>query len=658
MDLTNDRGLERAPSFLCAALIAAILAAFATIARADDAALGAYVEAKVEAANQAALADDPYWHRLLHYRPTLYGGVKSQADGRGFFLAPDGKTNPREEIAATIRGIFAPAQPDEHGLPQHPMCRFPARAIWLTAKLDLDVTRGHQKACPRFATYMARLRPTAVSLVFSSYYLNNPSSAFGHTFLRFYQGDPRDAAKKREIVDYGIDFSADVDTGNAIVYAFKGLTGLFPGTYKRIPYYYKVREYNDSESRDLWEYELDFNEAQVWLVAAHIWELGSTHYDYFYLTENCSYHILGALEAAGTDVDLTSRTRFPVLPADTVKVLFEHPGLVRDIIYRPSVRTQFRRRVATLDGRERAMVVRLMEDPNADFDPRFDRTSQRNILDAAADLIEFLFGHELIYKTNSEAARKKQIILERRAAIREPSPPPDFSARPGDHPESGHGSLRLGIGPGFFADGGGFFDLSFRLALHDLADPPDGYPELMQLDFLPTTIRVEQREGRAVVEDSDFVRIVSLTPVDRFDHRMSWDFRAGVTTPRDEYCTGCTGAVAQIGGGATLATAGERVAFFALGEVRVFGSSEIAGYDDWPVIAGGGPAAGLRIAFSDRVVDLVRGQWLFFPGQGAGQSYDATHTLRWAVAQNLALDFDARVRPRAIEGRLMFNLYL
>ena len=41
--------------------------------------------------------------------------------------------------------------------------------------------------------------------------------------------------ERRELLDYGIDFSADVDTGNAVLYALKGLTGLFPGTFKRIP---------------------------------------------------------------------------------------------------------------------------------------------------------------------------------------------------------------------------------------------------------------------------------------------------------------------------------------------------------------------------------------------------------------------------------------
>src|SRR5690606_26093360 len=124
---------------------------------------------------------------------------------------------------------------------------------------------------------------------------------FGHTFLRINRRNS-DLAPRQELLDYGVDFSAGVDTDNAVVYALKGLLGFFPGVFRRIPYYYKVREYNDYELRDLWEYELSLTQREVDLVVAHLWELGSTHFDYYYLTENCSYHVLGALEVARPDL--------------------------------------------------------------------------------------------------------------------------------------------------------------------------------------------------------------------------------------------------------------------------------------------------------------------------------------------------------------------
>jgi hypothetical protein len=47
----------------------------------------------------------------------------------------------------------------------------------------------------------------------------------------------------------------------------KVLTGQYPGEYSIMPYYRKVKEYGDFESRDLWEYELNLTpeETRFWL---------------------------------------------------------------------------------------------------------------------------------------------------------------------------------------------------------------------------------------------------------------------------------------------------------------------------------------------------------------------------------------------------------
>ncbi|HEY5678025.1 MAG TPA: DUF4105 domain-containing protein, partial [Myxococcales bacterium] len=112
-----------------------------------------------------------------------------------------------------------------------------------------------------------------MTLVFSSYYLNNPASAFGHTFLRLNKAAAAQSGRRFELVDSGIDYAATADTHNAILYAFKGLTGLFQGHWNNYPYFYKVREYADYESRDLWEYDLDLTPQETARLVAHLWEL-------------------------------------------------------------------------------------------------------------------------------------------------------------------------------------------------------------------------------------------------------------------------------------------------------------------------------------------------------------------------------------------------
>ncbi len=75
---------------------------------------------------------------------------------------------------------------------------------------------------------------------------------FGHTLLRL---DPKDQ-QQLNLVSYAVNYAATVAGNDNWSYAWKGLTGQYPGEYYLSPYYRKVKEYGDFESRDLWEYEL------------------------------------------------------------------------------------------------------------------------------------------------------------------------------------------------------------------------------------------------------------------------------------------------------------------------------------------------------------------------------------------------------------------
>ena len=326
-----------------------------------------YLHELLARAHALNLAADTQWLRLGHWRRGL-GGVESEADGSAFFLSPRGKTDPAAELDATLAAFFAPpsAEPDRPlGEPQraeamHPQCRFPARLSFVASRLGLDPARLPLQRCPRFEAFWTRVQARSVTLIFSSYYLNNPASSFGHTFLRLdkVEGGARD--DRHELLDQGVDYAAVTDTSNALLYAVKGLTGLFHGQFTARPYFYKVREYADYESRDLWEYDLALEPSEVAMLVAHLWELGGTWFDYWYLTENCSYHVLGALEAAAPRLQLLSRVGKVVIPADTVKAVAAEPGLVRAVRWRPSIRTQFQARTAGLDAAALDGAARLL----------------------------------------------------------------------------------------------------------------------------------------------------------------------------------------------------------------------------------------------------------------------------------------------------------
>src|SRR5512142_2968095 len=141
----------------------------------------AHLQELLERARAARLWQDPGWLRLGHYRPTRKGGYESEVDGSAFFRALRGKTDPRAELEATLRAFF-----DDRPVADElsdAMCRYPARFAFLAGKLGVDLARLPPRRCPRFEAFLARIHPRSATLVFSSYYLNNPASAFGHTFL-------------------------------------------------------------------------------------------------------------------------------------------------------------------------------------------------------------------------------------------------------------------------------------------------------------------------------------------------------------------------------------------------------------------------------------------------------------------------------------------
>lgn len=607
-----------------------------------------YVEELVRRAATQELWKEVGWLRLGHYRSGLFGGYESEVDGATFFLAEDGKTDPRAELEATLRAIFTPPARSSASQRPHELCRFPARFMWLNQRLQFDARKVPWQPCEEFSKFLEELQPQSLTLVFSAYFLNNPASAFGHTFLRVNKA--KQAGESRQaLLDYGIDFSANVDTNNALVYAIKGLSGLFHGVYRRIPYYYKVREYNDYESRDLWEYELSLTPDQVMLVMAHIWELGDTYFDYFYLSENCSYQILGALEVADPRLKLLERVHWPALPVDTVRALYRNPGLVRKVHYRPSGRTQFNQRLSRLSGSEIDLVGRLLADPNAPLPESLPMDRRVEIFDTALDIADSKFSAELVkseQQRDREALDIQQRLLERRASLLVESS--DFELSPPRQltPHMGHDSRRLTLGPGYSFERGATHELQFRLALHDLADPPRGYPESAQIEFLPLRLRYFVEEPRLWLEELELVRVTSVVPWTRFEKPLSWTVSVGWDRIYDAGCDGCLVTTGEVGGGLSFSALDEGVMMYWLGVVEMAALAPIrGGLLDWPLRIGAGPDSGLRLRFSEDLVGLLQGRLLLLPTQQPRLTWNARGTLRYQYVRNFAVGFEASLDP-------------
>ncbi len=615
---------------------------------------GAYLQELLQRAHKLRLADRREWRRLGHWRTTLTGFLESEADGPNFFLSPHGKTSPGAELDATLRGFFATLPANAPEQTQHPICQFPARYRWLDKELRFDPARLPRPPCPRYEKFVEEVAADRLTFVFSSYYMNNPASVFGHTFVRIIRrGEVSE--DRRELLDRAIEFSATVDTQNALIYGIKGLLGAFPGTFRNTPYHFKVRQYNDYEARDLFEYQLAFTREEIDTFVAHLWELGSTFFDYFYISENCSYHLLGALEVARPSLQLLEHMHWPAIPADTIKALYANPGLVSGARFRPSLRLQFLARLRGLDNGALAAIDRLAHDPRTKLELPKSRAVE--VLDAAQDLIDIRFAKVLTHEVDSAPARTKQVLLERRAALAVPSEPLHVEAPWHRQPQLGHHSRRIGAGYALDDAGAQALVLEGRLALHDLADPTPGYPDLSQLEFLPTRLRIDLEDGDVTLDSLSLVRLVSLSAQTRFDRKISWKVDAGVVHVADDACDDCYAGRFVLGTGTTFTFADDAVALFGTVDAHLAAGPHLQGIRDLPIRAGFGPAAGLRLRLAPRLVSLTTGELIWLPVQRPTALWQARSILRLGLGRVLGLSLEGTVDAHALTGQVMTLLY-
>ncbi len=254
---------------------------------------------------QIKLYENPYWSKLLHYR----NGV-SEIDSSNFFISNDGKRELKKELFETINAL-------ENGT-QNILCRFPLRVSWLKENIPTLKDKIITYECKELDEFLSLIDAKYVTMVFPTAHINSPASMYGHTFLRVSSNN------ETPLISNAINYAAATDETNGLIFAYKGLFGGYEGRYSILPYYEKIKEYNNLEQRDIWEYDLALTQEEINRLVLHTFELKDSYSDYFFFKENCSYNVLWLLEIARKDLDLVSKFDFKTVPLDSIKVLLEY----------------------------------------------------------------------------------------------------------------------------------------------------------------------------------------------------------------------------------------------------------------------------------------------------------------------------------------------
>lgn len=481
-----------------------------------------YLQALQQRARDQQLARDPMWRTLLHYQVhPLTRLDRSLADDAGFFVAPQGRRDSAAELEATLAAFFDPRP--RWALQQAAACRFIARYQWLASRLDFDARLLPPPDCERYRQWRQGLDAGGVTLVFPAAYLNSPSSMYGHTFLRLDPSATR--AEFNPLLSYAISYAANGNEAEGLAFAFKGLTGLYDGQFTNSPYYIRIRDYSDLENRDIWEYELNLDAAEIDRLLAHTWELGVTRFDYFFFDENCSYHLLSLIDAARPGLNLSQRFTGWAIPVDTVRAVTDTPGLLRRIHYRPANSTELRHR-ARLLGRPGALLARqvaqgaLSVQALAAAEP--DPARRALILETA----ERHVAYEGSRNESTEAAiqQRRTALLSARAAL--PSTPAITVPRPATAPSEGHRTARLDLLTGRRGDAQ-VWQFMLRPAYHDLMDPQAGFERGAAIQFFRLEFSRSAAGGGLQLDRFTPVDIESLSPRDGVIDARSWRVRAG-----------------------------------------------------------------------------------------------------------------------------------
>ena len=444
------------------------------------------------------------WLNLLHYKKTSSDKFKSLVDGQDFFLSPHGKSDPILELRENIRA-FSNDQLTIGREKQHPQCAFPLRYRFVQRELKLSIP---PVPCKKLAQFIKKFNLKQISLVFSSAYPNNPGSMFGHTFLRL--GHEKKGISP--LLDHGLNYSAITPPGEGgVIFAIKGIFGGYRGIFSILPYYAKINQYNNRESRDIWEYQLSMTPEEIETLLLHTWEIETNSYfNYYFFSENCSYHILGLFEVAKPELSLTDYFLY-LTPADSVKKLMTVPNLVTDVQFRPSLYRKTYQHYSRLKGRQKDLFENIVQGKN------IATATDEKVLDAAISYFNYKKQDKAL---NHQKQMQLSQILTRRSQL--PTTDTPVIYQPSNRPDIGHDPQLLQLSGGF-VKGHSFQELRYQTAYHDLLANDRGYEPFSELIFPAVTVRYQH--PRWFLEEVNLVSLTSLPPWNRLNHNLSWSLK-------------------------------------------------------------------------------------------------------------------------------------
>ena len=451
---------------------------------------------------QTKLYENPYWSKLLHYT-----NGESEIDSDNFFISKDGKTDLKKELFETINSL-------ENGQ-NNVLCRFPLRVKWLKENipsLEKDIVNY---SCTELDEFLTLVDAKHVTMVFPTAHINSPASMYGHTFLRVSSNE------ETPLISNAVNFAAKTDDTNGLIFAYKGLFGEYEGRYSILPYYEKIKEYNNLEQRDIWEYDLDLTQDEIDRLVLHAFELKDSYSDYFFFKENCSYNILWLLEVARYDLDLVSHFTFKTVPLDSIKILKPY-NLIKDSRFRYS---NMRKMKNILEEKiENKEYLKTYVNENEPLNETLSTDDKISYLDFKILYLQYQRANNEYEK--DEYLKKYLQLLKERSSYNKASV---YDIKTPFDPLNSHDSAKVS----FFYDSSDSFELGLKPVYNDIYDISEGYLEGAYIDFFDLNIK-KTKDENVKVDKFTLLKIKSLAQQDMIFKPLSWGIDLGYEHFKDQ----------------------------------------------------------------------------------------------------------------------------
>ena len=337
---------------------------------------------------------------------------------------------------------------------------------------------------------------------------------FGHTFLRI------NSSYNSKLLSYAINYAANADkkTENGVLFAIKGLFGGYYGKYNMLPYYEKLKQYRDTEQRDIWEYNLNLTKNEVIQMVRHIWELKDTYSNYYFFDENCSYNMLWLLEIARPTITLREKFLYQVSPPETIFEIV-NANLVKSRDFRPSKRKVLTEYEKYLDEEDILVAQQLSKNTNKldNFiqNENFSLRKKQLILESATELSEYYYIQGKTKKESyleiSHNLSKKRASLGSGKKIKISQP---------TNPDQAHRQLSLSLGYRHNKDD--FITFGVRPTYHDITNNDEGFLAGTQIEFLTPQFLYNTKTNNIKIDYLKLLTITSLAPQTKFFKPFSW----------------------------------------------------------------------------------------------------------------------------------------